>query len=72
MRRMDTEMRTRGPVGAPPGVIRTAIVEDQREIREGLAMLIDATAGYQCTRTFRTMEEALAGIGPETPDARIA
>jgi len=55
----------------PGGVIRTAIIEDQREIREGLALLIDGTAGYRCTRTFRSMEDALAGIGDEPPDVAL-
>jgi DNA-binding NarL/FixJ family response regulator len=68
---MKTETQSQPPPGAPPCVIRTAIVEDQREIREGLATLIDATAGYECTRTFRTMEEALAGIGSGTPDVAL-
>ena len=58
---------------SPPhgGVIRTAIIEDQREIREGLALLIDGTSGYRCTRTFRSMEDALAGIGAEPPDVAL-
>jgi DNA-binding NarL/FixJ family response regulator len=34
-------------------------------------MLIDATAGYECTRTFRTMEDALAGIGSGNPDVAL-
>jgi DNA-binding NarL/FixJ family response regulator len=42
--------------------IDVAIVEDQREIREGLAALIDGTPGFRCTGRFGSMEEALAGI----------
>jgi DNA-binding NarL/FixJ family response regulator len=42
-------------------------VEDQREIREGLAALIEGTPGFRCTGRFQTMEDALAGIG-EAPD----
>ena len=56
---------------AVPPTIRVAIVEDRREIREGLALLIDGTPGYYCTRTFRTMEDALAGIGAEKPDVAL-
>lgn len=51
----------------PKDRIDVAIVEDQREIREGLAALIDGTPGYCCTGRFQTMEEALEGIG-EAPD----
>jgi len=53
---------------AEPGVIRTAIVEDQRHIREGLTMLIDGTPGYKCTGSYRSMEEALDRIAADTPD----
>jgi DNA-binding NarL/FixJ family response regulator len=51
----------------PKDGIDVAIVEDQREIREGLAALIDGTRGFRCTGRFQTMEEALAGIR-EPPD----
>jgi DNA-binding NarL/FixJ family response regulator len=49
-------------------MIRAAIVEDQREIREGLKALIDGTSGYHCTGAFRAMEEALEGIARQLPD----
>jgi DNA-binding NarL/FixJ family response regulator len=49
-------------------VVKVAIVEDRREIREGLAMLIDGTEGFRCTGSFRSMEEALAQIGRDLPD----
>ena len=52
-------------------VIRTAIIEDQRQIREGLATLINRTNGYRCTGAFRTMEEALEGIDREVPDIAL-
>src|SRR5829696_10285167 len=52
-------------------VIRTAIVEDQRQIREGLTTLIDRTNGYRCTGSFRTMEEALEGIKRNMPDIAL-
>ena len=42
--------------------IDVAIVEDQREIREGLAALIEGTPGFRCTGRFGSMEEALAGM----------
>jgi DNA-binding NarL/FixJ family response regulator len=48
--------------------ICVAIVEDRREIREGLATIINGTAGFRCTGAFRSMEEALEGIRQEVPD----
>jgi len=48
--------------------IRVAIVEDRREIREGLAMIINGTPGFSCTGAYRTMEDALDRIGHELPD----
>jgi DNA-binding NarL/FixJ family response regulator len=51
-----------------PAVINTAIVEDQRDIREGLAMLINGTPGYRCTGSYRSMEEALVKIRSETAE----
>lgn len=47
--------------------IKVAIVEDQPEIREGLAALIDGTSGYRCIGAFRSMEEALARIHAPLP-----
>jgi DNA-binding NarL/FixJ family response regulator len=49
-------------------VIKTALIEDQREIREGLRTLIDGTPDYHCTGAFRSMEEALDRIAPDPPD----
>jgi DNA-binding NarL/FixJ family response regulator len=51
-----------------PAVIKVAIIEDRREIRDGLAMLISGTDGYRCTGSFRSMEEALAKISFDLPD----
>ncbi len=52
-------------------VIKTAIVEDQREIRDGLATLINSTAGYRCTGSFRSMEEALEKIRHDVPSIML-
>jgi len=54
-----------------PVVVKACIIEDRREIREGLATLIDATEGFRCTGRFRSMEEALAGIGTNLPDVAL-
>lgn len=59
------------PAASPSAAIKIAVIEDQREIREGLAALIDGAAGYRCTGRFRSMEEALAQIGRELPDVAL-
>jgi DNA-binding NarL/FixJ family response regulator len=48
-----------------------AIVEDQREIREGLRVLIDGTSGFRCTGAYGSMEDALTGIAAAPPDIAI-
>jgi len=55
---------------APPE-IRVAIIEDRREIREGLAMLIDGTDGYTCVSAFPSMEDAIAGIHRNLPQVAL-
>jgi DNA-binding NarL/FixJ family response regulator len=51
----------------PPELIEVAIVEDRREIRESLALLIGGTPGFQCTGSFRSMEEALDKLKTHRP-----
>ena len=52
-------------------MIRVAIIEDVRSLREGFWMLIDGTPGFHCTGSFRTMEEALQKIGFDLPDVAL-
>ena len=52
-------------------VIKAAIVEDQREIREALTALINGTPGYKCAGSFRSMEEALEKVRYELPDVML-
>ena len=52
-------------------IIKAAIVEDQREIREGLTALINGTEGYRCTGSFRSMEEALEKIKGDVPEVML-
>jgi DNA-binding NarL/FixJ family response regulator len=56
---------------SPPQAISVAIIEDRREIREGLAMLINGTEGYKCLGAYRSMEEALDRIGHNLPDVAL-
>ncbi|MEP7075105.1 MAG: response regulator transcription factor [Acidobacteriota bacterium] len=48
--------------------IKVAIIEDMREVREGLGMLINGTSGFLCVGSFRSMEEAIAKLSREQPD----
>ena len=52
-------------------VLKVAIIEDQPNIREGLRILIDGTAGYRCTGAFSTIEKALPQFERETPDVAL-
>jgi DNA-binding NarL/FixJ family response regulator len=49
-------------------VIQVAIIEDQREIREGLKELIDGAEGFRCSAAFGSVEEVLPRIGADLPD----
>lgn len=59
------------PLYKRPSVIKVAIIEDRRDIREGLATLISGTTGYRCTNGFRSMEEALEGIDNDLPHVSL-
>lgn len=54
-----------------PNTIKVAIIEDRREIRDGLAMLISGTEGFKCTGSYRSMEDALTRIGGDLPDVAL-
>jgi DNA-binding NarL/FixJ family response regulator len=57
---------------AGQGEITVAIVEDQRDIREGLTMLVNGTPGYRCIGSYGSMEAALDRIGADTPDVVLS
>jgi DNA-binding NarL/FixJ family response regulator len=50
-----------------PTIIEVAIVEDRREIRESLVLLIGGTEGFKCTGSYRSMEEALDKLKVHQP-----
>jgi DNA-binding NarL/FixJ family response regulator len=52
-------------------MITVATIEDRREIRDGLAMLIDGTEGFRCVGRYRSMEEAIAGFRTAPPDLAL-
>ena len=51
--------------------LTVVIVEDERDVREGLAILIDGAPGFQCTSCYRTMEQALADLDTDHPDVLL-
>jgi DNA-binding NarL/FixJ family response regulator len=59
----------RAPTTSPP--IAVVIVEDERDVREGLAILIDGAPGFRCVASYRTMEQALARLDADRPDVML-
>jgi DNA-binding NarL/FixJ family response regulator len=51
--------------------LRVAVIEDEREVREGLAVLINGTPGFRCSGAFRSVEDAMPGIARDLPDVVI-
>lgn len=62
------------PLSATPPAdrITVAIIEDERDIRECLSVLVNGTPGYACTGSYRTMEEALEKIPHRLPDVVLS
>jgi DNA-binding NarL/FixJ family response regulator len=52
-------------------IITVATIEDRREIREGLAALIDETSGFQCVGRYRSVEEALEAFPHKPADVAL-
>lgn len=48
--------------------IKVVIIEDEREVREGLAMLIGGTRGFSCIGKYRSVEDALYHLKNQKPD----
>lgn len=48
--------------------LRVVIIEDLRDIREGLTALINGTSGFHCVASYGMMETALARIEKDKPD----
>jgi DNA-binding NarL/FixJ family response regulator len=52
----------------PSDFIKVLIIEDMREVREGLAALINGTRGFRCIESYYSMEAALARRSDQSPD----
>ena len=68
---MKVQGRSSQPQEPEQGSISVALIEDQPDIREGLALLIGGTPGYRVVATFGSMEEALPNIGKRLPDVAL-
>ncbi|HVE56666.1 MAG TPA: response regulator transcription factor [Pyrinomonadaceae bacterium] len=70
---MTPERQTRNYMeSATRSVIKVVIIEDLRDIREGLAALLNGTEGYKCVGKFGSMEEALRNIQRDVPDVILS
>ena len=49
-------------------MIQVVIIEDIKEIREGLQLLIDSSEGFTCTTTFPSAEQAIEKLPAACPD----
>lgn len=52
-------------------MIQVVIIEDIKEIREGLQMLIDSSDGFTCQQTFSSAEEAIEKLPAFAPDVAL-
>jgi DNA-binding NarL/FixJ family response regulator len=52
-------------------MIRVVIIEDIKEIREGLQILIDGSVGFKCAQTYSTAEEAIEKLPGLCPDVAL-
>jgi len=48
--------------------IHVTLIEDERDVREGLTVLINGSPGFRCIASFRTMEDALHSTWGRIPD----
>jgi len=55
----------------PDHTLKVAVVEDHHTFRDCLEFLLNNTHGYKCVGSFRTMEDALLGIGDDLPDVAL-
>jgi DNA-binding NarL/FixJ family response regulator len=42
--------------------IRVVLIEDEKEVRQGLSYILNHTEGFRCVGEFKTYEEALAAV----------
>ena len=52
-------------------MIHVCILDDDREVREGISWMIDHSEGFKCTGSYSTSEEALEQIEENPPDVML-
>ena len=52
-------------------MITVSIVEDDVDIRESLALLINGTPGFSCNGTYESCEKGIKGIMKDPPDVAL-
>jgi DNA-binding NarL/FixJ family response regulator len=52
-------------------MVGVAIIEDQKETREGLSFLINSADRFECRHVYGSMEGALEGIGTNPPGVAL-
>jgi DNA-binding NarL/FixJ family response regulator len=58
----------RQPAASRDGALGVVIIEDVRDVRDGLSVLINGTTGFRCIAAYRTMEDALARVSADGTD----
>lgn len=59
--------KTKAGQTKPDAPIRVIIIEDLRDVREGLMMLINGSPGFRCDGGYRSVEDALAALAEIGP-----
>src|SRR5271169_4535598 len=54
-----------------PEDIRVALIEDEKEVRQGLSYILNHTDGFRCVGEYRSYEDALAGLNTP-PDVLLS
>ena len=49
-------------------MISVAVVDDKRDIREGLKIMIEMAEGFRCTQAYSSGRSAIEGIRQDPPD----
>ena len=49
-------------------IMKVVVIEDLREVREGLTALINGTQGFKCIGSYFSMEAALPRLADDKPD----
>ena len=61
--------KTKAGQPTPNASIRVIIIEDMRDVREGLKLLINGSPGFHCDGAYRSVEDALAAtVALDPPD----